>query len=58
MYINSLEYKDSMLYHYKNIRDIVDETEENKYIIKGLDNWIKHIQLDNITTKLFVFKKI
>jgi len=57
-YVNSYEYKESMLYHYKNIRDVVDETEENKEIIKGLDNWIKHIELNNITSKLFIFKKI
>lgn len=58
IYVNSYEYKESMLYHYKNIRDIVEETEENKEIIKGLDNWIKHIELNNITSKLFIFKKI
>ena len=57
-YVNSYEYKESMLYHYKNIRDVVDETDENKDIIKGLDNWIKHIELNNITSKLFIFKKI
>jgi SAM-dependent methyltransferase len=58
IYVNSYEYKESMLYHYKNIRDIVEETDENKEIIKGLDNWIKHIELNNITSKLFIFKKI
>ena len=57
IYVNSYEYKESMLYHYKNIRDIVDENDENKEIIKGLDNWIKHIELNNITSKLFIFKK-
>jgi SAM-dependent methyltransferase len=57
-YINSVEYKDSMLYHYKNIRDIVDETYDNKKIIEGLDNWIKHIELNNITSKIFIFKKL
>jgi len=58
VYINSIEYKDSMLYHYKNIRDVIDENENNKKIIDGLDNWIKHIELGNITTKIFIFKKI
>jgi SAM-dependent methyltransferase len=57
VYINSLEYKDSMLYHYKNIRDVIDENENNTKIIDGLDNWIKHIELGNITTKIFIFKK-
>ena len=57
-YINSFEYQDSMLYHYKNIRDVVDETDDNKKIIEGLDNWIKHIVLNNITSKIFMFKKL
>ena len=57
IYVNSYEYKESMLYHYKNIRDIVEENDENKEIIKGLDNWIKHIELNNIKIKLFIFKK-
>ena len=57
-YVNSYEYKESMLHHYKNIRDVVEENEENNEIIKGLDNWIKHIELNNITSKLFIFKKI
>ena len=56
-YVNSLEYKNSMLHHYKNIRDVVDETIENKKIIEGLDSWIKHIEMNNITTKLFIFVK-
>jgi SAM-dependent methyltransferase len=56
-YVNSYEYKESMLIHYKNIRDVVEENEANKEIIKGLDNWIKHIELNNITSKLFIFKK-
>ena len=47
-----------MLYHYKNIRDIVEETQDNQKIIEGLDNWIKHIELNNITSKIFTFKKI
>ena len=57
-YVNSYEYKKSMLHHYKNISDVVEENEENNEIIKGLDNWIKHIELNNITSKLFIFKKI
>lgn len=57
-YINSLEYQDSMLYHYKNIRNIIEENEANKKIIEGLDNWIKHVKLNNITSKIFIFKKI
>ena len=56
-YVNSLEYKTSMLHHYKNIRDVVDKTNENKKIIEGLDSWIKHIELNNITTKLFIYIK-
>jgi hypothetical protein len=56
-FVNSFEYKESMLHHYKNIRDIIEETENNKEIIKGLDNWIKHIELNNITSKIFIFKK-
>jgi sarcosine/dimethylglycine N-methyltransferase len=58
IYVNSYEYKESMLYHYKNIRDIIDENEDNKNIIEGLDNWIKHIELGNLTSKLFIFKKV
>lgn len=57
-YVNSMEYQDSMLYHYKNIRDIVEETQDNQKIIEGLDNWIKHIELNNITSKIFIFKKL
>jgi len=57
-YINSIEYKDSMLYHYKNIRDIIEVNDANKKIIEGLDNWIKHVKLNNITSKIFIFKKI
>ena len=57
-FVNSIEYKESMLNHYKNIRDIVEENDANKEIIYGLDNWIKHIELNNITSKLFIFKKI
>ncbi len=56
-FVNSFEYKESMLNHYKNIRDIIEETENNKEIIKGLDNCIKHIELNNITSKIFIFKK-
>ena len=56
-FVSSFEYNESMLLHYKNIRDVVDETDENKDIIKGLDNWIKHIELNNITSKIFIFKK-
>ena len=56
-YINSIEYKDSMLYHYKNIRDIIEVNDANKKIIEGLDNWIKHVKLNNITSKIFIFKK-
>ena len=33
-YVNSYEYKESMLHHYKNIRDVVEENEENKEISK------------------------
>ena len=47
-----------MLYHYKNIRDIVEETQDNQKIIEGLDNWIKHIELNNITSKIFKLNKI
>ena len=57
VYINSLEYNDSMFYHYKNIRDLIKENIENKKIISGLDNWIKHINIKNITSKIFIFKK-
>ena len=57
-YINSIEYKNSMLYHYKNIRDIIEVNDANKKIIEGLDNWIKHVKLNNITSKIFIFKKI
>jgi len=56
-YINSIEYQDSMLYHYKNIRDVILVNDTNKKIIEGLDNWIKHVKLNNITSKIFVFKK-
>jgi len=57
-YINSLEYQDSMLYHYKNIRDVIEDNDANKKIIEGLDNWIKHVELNNITSNIFIFKKI
>ena len=55
-YIESFEYKDSMLYHYTNLLNVIDKTDQNKKIIEGLKNWIKHIKLNNITTRLFVFR--
>lgn len=56
--INSFEYRNSMLYHYKNIKDVVEYNDENKKIIEGLDSWIKHIELNNITSKIFIFVKL
>ena len=53
--IKEIEYKQSMLTHYQNILDLVENKKENEKIIKGLLSWIKHIKLNNITTKLFVF---
>ena len=53
--VKEVEYKQSMLYHYQNILDLVENKKENEKIIKGLLSWIKHIKLNSITTKLFVF---
>ena len=47
-----------MFIHYSNIRSIIKETEENQKIIEGLNNWIRHTSENNITTKIFVFKKM
>ena len=57
-YITSIDYKKSMFTHYSNIRSIIKETEENQKIIEGLNNWIRHTSENNITTKIFVFKKM
>lgn len=56
--LNELEYKESMLLHYSNVKDCVDNKPENQKILVGLNSWIKHIGLGNITTKLFIFKKL
>ena len=56
--LNEIEYKKSMLIHYSNVKDCVDDTPENKKILIGLNSWIKHISLGNITVKLFVFRKL
>lgn len=56
--LNEVEYKESMLLHYTNVKDCVDNKPENQKILVGLKSWIKHISLGNITTKLFVFKKL
>lgn len=57
-FINSIDYKSSMLTHYSNIRNVIEDNTDNKDIIEGLDNWVKHIKQNNITTKIFIFKKI
>ena len=46
-----------MLTHYSNIRSVIENNTDNKDIIEGLDNWVKHIKQNNITTKIFIFKK-
>ena len=47
-----------MPFHYSIVKDCLDVKPENQKILIGLNNWIKHITLGNITTKLFVFKKL
>lgn len=58
---NSIELKDNMLTHYECIKklteDHLEKSEEYNRIINGLDNWIKHIKLNNITWKILIFKK-
>ena len=39
--------------NYKIIRDIVEENQDNRKIIEGLDNWIKHIELNALMEKVF-----
>ena len=56
--LHEVEYKESMLLHYSNVKDCVDVKPENQKILVGLNSWIKHITLGNITTKLFVFTKL
>lgn len=56
--LNEVEYKESMLLHYSNVKDCVDDKPENQKILLGLNSWIKHISLGNITVKLFVFRKL
>lgn len=62
---NEIEYKEDMLKHYKNIKIIAekklnknykDNTTDYKSIILGLTNWIKHIELGNITIKIYIFQ--
>ena len=56
--LNEIEYKESMLIHYSNIKDCLENNLENQKILMGLNSWIKHISLGNITSKLFIFRKM
>lgn len=56
--LEEYEYKESMLLHYSNVKDCVENTPENQQILVGLKSWIKHITLGNITSKLLVFRKL
>ena len=66
---NQIEYNEDMLKHYKNIKIIAEKTfvknnnnedyiKDYHKIINGLDNWIKHIELDNISIKIYIFTKL
>lgn len=71
---NQIEYNEDMIKHYKNIKIIAEKTldkdnnnnedyikdyiKDYNKIINGLDNWIKHIELGNITIKIYIFKKL
>ena len=66
---NQIEYNEDMIKHYKNIKIIAEKTldknnnnedfiKDYNKIINGLDNWIKHIELGNITIKIYIFTKI
>lgn len=61
-YNEGIEYQNDMLKHYENIKylsnNMLENTEDKNRIINGIDSWIKHIKLNNITTKLFIFTKI
>lgn len=58
-YKEGIEYQSNMLKHYENIKylsnGMLENTEDKNRIISGVDSWIKHIKLNNITTKLFIF---
>lgn len=62
IYCNHIEYKDDMLIHYQLIENILKSNKNleinDESILKGVQNWIKHIQNGNITIVLFIFKKI
>ena len=62
IYCNHIEYKDDMLKHYQLIENILKSNENleinDESILKGVQNWIKHIENGNITIVLFIFKKI
>lgn len=58
---NTLEYKENMLKHYEYIKYLtennLEKSDDYDKILDGLNNWIKHIKLGNITWKIFIFKK-
>ena len=51
-----------MLIHYESIKKLtenkLEKTEDYNKIINGLNNWIKHIKLNNITWNILIFKKV
>jgi 2-polyprenyl-3-methyl-5-hydroxy-6-metoxy-1,4-benzoquinol methylase len=59
---NSIEYQENMLIHYESIKKLtenkLEKTEDYNKIINGLNNWIKHIKLNNITWNILIFKKV
>lgn len=58
-YCNFIPYNENMLKHYSLLESILNKNgiTENNNILKGVQNWIKHIKNGNITSGIFIFKK-
>jgi 2-polyprenyl-3-methyl-5-hydroxy-6-metoxy-1,4-benzoquinol methylase len=60
--IDNLDYKNSMLIHYNLVKKLanilLEENDDKKKILSGVYDWIKHVELNNITSNLFICKKI
>ena len=60
--IDNLDYKKSMIIHYNLIKQlasiILKDNDDKTKILAGVYDWIKHVELNNITSKLFICKKI
>ena len=57
-YCNFIPYQQDMLTHYKYLETLVKSEKYSKSsILTGIQNWIKHIEKNNITAGIFIFRK-